>query len=132
VEAAENLSHWAHGGGFSLHASVLVDAQDRAALERLLRYCAQPAFASERIVAMEEPGEDERIRNTFAKPRAGGPTALVLTPLELLDRLAALIPPPRRRRPYFPHFADVIFANLRRPFSCGRCSFVGTPSRSST
>ena len=32
ADAAENLSHWAHGGGFSLHAAVLIDAADRPAL----------------------------------------------------------------------------------------------------
>jgi hypothetical protein len=32
------------------------------------------------------------------KPRRDGATALTLTPLELIDHLAALIPPPRRHR----------------------------------
>lgn len=32
-----------HGGGFS------VDAHEREGLERLLRYCARPAFALERL-----------------------------------------------------------------------------------
>ncbi len=32
------------------------------------------------------------------KPGPGGSVSLMLTPLELLDRLAALIPPPRRHR----------------------------------
>jgi len=38
-----------HGGGFSLHAGVLIEAADRAGLERLLRYCARPALASEAV-----------------------------------------------------------------------------------
>jgi len=33
-----------------------------------------------------------------AKPGPSGSVTLMLTPLELLDRLAALIPPPRRHR----------------------------------
>lgn len=33
-----------------------------------------------------------------AKPGPGGSVSLILTPLEVLDRLAALIPPPRRYR----------------------------------
>jgi hypothetical protein len=32
------------------------------------------------------------------KPQRDGTTALTLTPLELIDHLAALIPPPRRHR----------------------------------
>jgi hypothetical protein len=65
--------------------------------ERLLRYCARPAFASERL---NELG-DERIRYTFSKPRPDGQTALTLTPPELLDRLAALVPLPRRHRHHY-------------------------------
>jgi hypothetical protein len=48
-EAAEDMRRWRHGGGFSLDASVAVEAHDRAGLERLLRYCARPAFSLERL-----------------------------------------------------------------------------------
>ncbi len=34
-----------HGGGFSVDASVCIEDDDRADLERLLRYCARPPFA---------------------------------------------------------------------------------------
>jgi hypothetical protein len=37
--------------GFSLDAAVRVGAHDRAGLERLLRYCARPTFALERLGA---------------------------------------------------------------------------------
>ena len=37
--------------GFSLHADVCVPARDRAQLERLCRYVARPAIASERPLA---------------------------------------------------------------------------------
>jgi Putative transposase len=40
---------WAHDGGFSLDASIVIPAHERDALERRLRYCAQPAFAQERL-----------------------------------------------------------------------------------
>ncbi|MBK7676633.1 MAG: transposase [Candidatus Accumulibacter sp.] len=46
-EDAETMANWAHGGGFSLDARVHRSA-DRPGLERLLRYCARPAFALER------------------------------------------------------------------------------------
>jgi hypothetical protein len=117
-EAAEDLRHWAHGGGFSLHAGVLIEANDRAALERLLRYCARPAFASERLEVLTGQGDDteqhdERIRYTFPKPMPDGQTCLTLTPLELLDRLAALIPPPRRHRHHY-HGAFAPHSPLRK------------------
>ena len=37
-EVAADLGRWGHGGGFSLHAAVRIEADDRAGLERLLRY----------------------------------------------------------------------------------------------
>jgi hypothetical protein len=39
--------------GFSLDAAVRVGAHDRAGLERLLRYCARPTFALERLVRID-------------------------------------------------------------------------------
>ena len=41
----DTLANWAHGGGFSLDASVRIEGSDRPGLERLLRHCARPAFA---------------------------------------------------------------------------------------
>jgi hypothetical protein len=35
--------------GFSVDAGVCIEADDRAALERLLRYCARPTFAMDRL-----------------------------------------------------------------------------------
>jgi hypothetical protein len=35
--------------GFSVDAGVCIEAHDRAALERLLRYCARPPFSMERL-----------------------------------------------------------------------------------
>jgi hypothetical protein len=33
--------------GFSLHAGVAIEAEDRAALERLIRYATRPPFAED-------------------------------------------------------------------------------------
>jgi hypothetical protein len=38
-----------HGCGFSVDASVRIGKHDRAGLERLLRCCARPPFAGQRI-----------------------------------------------------------------------------------
>ena len=94
-EDVDMMRQWEHEGGFSLNADVTVAAQDRAGLERLLRYCARPIFASERLQWIEK---DQRLVYRLPKPRPDGQTVLYLTPLEFLDKLAALIPPPRRHR----------------------------------
>jgi hypothetical protein len=46
-EAKEMLAY--QHSGFSVDAGVCIAAHDRAALERLLRYCARPPFACERL-----------------------------------------------------------------------------------
>jgi hypothetical protein len=105
--------------GFSLDAAVRVGAHDRAGLERLLRYCARPAFALERLERLD----DERVVYRLPKPQRDGITALTLTPLELIDHLAALIPPPRRHRhryhgvlaPNAPLRAAAVAWGVRRP-----------------
>jgi hypothetical protein len=93
-EDAETMANWAHGGGFSLDASVRIEGADRPGLERLLRYCARPAFALERLREIDA----EHLVYESLKPGPGGSISLMLTPLELIERLAALIPPPRRHR----------------------------------
>ena len=91
---ARDMAGWHHGGGFSLDASVRIEGADRAGLERLLRYCARPPFALERL---EQLGHDQLVYR-LPKPQPDGRTELRLSPLELLERLAALIPPPRLHR----------------------------------
>ena len=83
-----------HDGGFSLDTSVRIEAHDRQGLERLLRYCARPAFAQERLRQLDP----EHLVYESKKPGPGGKVSVLLTPHQLLDRLSALIPPARRHR----------------------------------
>ncbi|MEE2845121.1 MAG: transposase [Gemmatimonadota bacterium] len=68
----------------------------------MLRYCARPPFALERlyapggIVSLTAP--ERRLVYRLPKPAPDGRTELVLSPLQLLERLARLIPPPRVHR----------------------------------
>ncbi len=94
TNVAEEMAAWDHGGGFSLDAGVRIEADDRPGLERLLRYCARPVFALERLRQIDP----EHLAYESIKPGPGGSVSLLLTPLELIERLAALIPPPRRHR----------------------------------
>ena len=96
-EDAKTMAEWEHGGGFSVDAEVRIEAHERDGLERLLRYCAQPAFALERMREIDP----EHMVYESVKPGPGGSVSLMLTSMQQLDRLAALIPVPRRHRhPY--------------------------------
>ena len=50
---------------FSVDASVRIEADDRAGLERLLRYCARPPFALERLEAIDA----QRLIYRLSKPQ---------------------------------------------------------------
>jgi len=75
-EDAQAMAAWEHGGGFSVDASVRIEADDRAGLERLLRYCARPAFALERLREIDP----EHLVYESAKPGPGGSVSVMLTP----------------------------------------------------
>ena len=77
--------------GFSLHAATFVPPDDRAALERLLRYILRPAVVAERISLRD----DGRVELAFRKPDPTGRTSWVTDGVELCRRLATLIPPKR-------------------------------------
>lgn len=90
-EGAPRAAASADCRGFDLHAGVRIAAEDDAGRERLCRYGARPAFALGRLRRLR----DGRVAYRVRRPRAGKAKHLVLTPLELLARLAALVPPPR-------------------------------------
>jgi len=95
---AQAMAQWQHGGGFSVDGSVRLEATDRAGCLRLLRYCARPPFALDRLRELDP--DHLLYESTKQGPGGNGPQRL--TPLELLDRLATLVPPPRiHRHRYF-------------------------------
>jgi hypothetical protein len=61
---------------FSLDASIRVEGPDRAGLERLLRYCARPPFALERLEQMA----DDALIYRFDEPQPDRSTQLRHTP----------------------------------------------------
>jgi hypothetical protein len=77
--------------GFSLHANTQVPAHRRDQLECLIRYTVRGAVALERL---EEDAQGDLVY-TFTKPWSDGTTGIKLSPLELLEKLAALVPLPR-------------------------------------
>jgi hypothetical protein len=81
----------AHQEGFDLHAGVRVPATDRERLERLCRYALRPPIAQDRLHLTSESQVVLQLRH----PWSDGTTHLVFDPVELLERLAVLIPRPR-------------------------------------
>ncbi len=78
-------------GGYTLHGGVAVGGRNTGGRDWLCRYLARPALAPGR---MEETPAG-LIRVTFKRPWADGTAGVTFTPLELVERLAALVPPPR-------------------------------------
>jgi hypothetical protein len=81
----------AKNSGFSLHAGVATKAHERDRLEKVCRYIARPAVAEERLSTNDQGDVIYR----FKKPWDDGTTAMKLTPMELMERLVALVPRPR-------------------------------------
>ena len=68
-EAREMLAY--RRSGFSVKAGVCIQAQERAGLERRLRYCARPPFALERL---RQRGAE--LVYHCPKPQGGGKSGL--------------------------------------------------------
>jgi len=118
ADQVEDMLKWRHSGGFSVNADVGIDAEDRKGLERLLRYCARPAFASEQLTV----NDNNMIQYRLSKPTPKGETELQLKPEEFLDKIAQLIPPPRKHRH---HYHGVLSPNS--PFRKHIIEHAGNP-----
>jgi len=77
--------------GFSIHAGVCVPARDRLRLEHLLRYAARPPVSKERLSVLP----DGRLLYRLKRRWSDGTTHVIYEPMELMERLAAPVPPPR-------------------------------------
>ena len=117
--AAADMLAW-ENSGFSVDASVRITLIDRdvpryfRSLEHLLRYCARPPFALERLSVIRGPdGRATRVRYVLPRHKAakwvgsgrgrkstwpGANGVVELTPFEFLNRFADLVPPPRKHR----------------------------------
>jgi hypothetical protein len=121
MPSGRRSSRWsAQDSGWNIHAGVRVPAGDHVGRERLCRYITRPPFAMDRFTRLD----DGRIAYRVRHPLGPGKTHRILTPLELMARLASLVPPPR-----FPllRYAGVFSAN-----SPWRSSIVPRPPAAST
>jgi len=90
--------------GYSLHAGTWVPAEDRTGLEHLARYLLRPPLAKARL----EERTDGQIVLHLRRPWRDGTAAFLFTPLELVEKLAALV---IRPRVHTTHFHGVFAAN---------------------
>ena len=91
LDAELKMRPCANLNGFSLHAAVRCGADDRKSLEQLCRYITRPALANERL----QCNAAGQVVLKLKTPRHDGTTHLVMSPLEFMQRLAALVPRPR-------------------------------------
>ena len=77
--------------GFSLHAAVRCGADERQRLEQLCRYITRPALANERVQCNSAGQVVLKLKTAWRD----GTTHIVMSPLEFMQRLAALVPRPR-------------------------------------
>lgn len=78
--------------GFSLHAATRVEAWDKDGLERLCRYVSRPPLAAGSLTQISK----ELLSFKLKTPWSDGTTSILLSPMELIEKLSALVPPPRQ------------------------------------
>jgi len=77
--------------GFGLHAEVCCAAHQRHKLEHLCRYITRPAIANERLKRNRAGDVVLQLKRAYQD----GTPHIVMSPLEFMQRLAALVPRPR-------------------------------------
>ncbi len=80
--------------GFNLHAGTVIEAYDRDRLERLCRYIQRPVIAQDRLTELD----DGRFYYQFKRVWKSGTQGIFFEGPDLLERLAALVPPPRKHQ----------------------------------
>jgi hypothetical protein len=83
-------THCANAHGFSLHAGVRCAVEDRQGLEQLCRYITRPAIANARLSVNRAGHIVLKLKTAWRD----GTSHHVMTPMEFMQRLAALAPRP--------------------------------------
>ncbi len=79
--------------GFSLHGATATKRFQRQKLGRLVKYISRPPLALSRL--SHHPSGNGDLVYTLKNKWHDGTTAIRLSPMELMEKLAAIIPPPR-------------------------------------
>jgi len=106
--------------GYNLHAGVRIAPLDREGLERLCRYLARPPVGRERLEEQPDGSILLRLKTAWSD----GTAAILLSRSELLQRLLAIVPPPRKN--------EVVFHGVFAPRSAWRSEIVPSPPADTT
>ena len=114
--------------GFSLHAAVRWGADQRKELEHLCRYITRPAIANERLKRNRAGDVVLQLKSAFKD----GTTHIVMSPLEFMQRLAALVPRPRLHLIPFDRLRAGRFHGVLAPNAKLRREIVPSPPEQAT
>jgi hypothetical protein len=106
-EAQPTQQRCANAQGFSLHAEVRCAMNQRHQLEQWCRTITRPAIANERLQRTRAGDVVRQLKS----PYQDGTTPIVMTPLEFMQRLAALVP---RCRLHLIRFPGVLAPHAKR------------------
>jgi len=104
-------------GGFSLHANVSCETNQRKKLEQICNYVARPPIAQDRLIQRA----DGNLLYKLKRPYDDGTEYLLFSPLELLEKLASLIPRPR--------INTIRYHGILAPHARLRAKIVPTPEK---
>jgi len=79
--------------GFSIHAATSIKAHERDRLEKLLRYLGRGPVSHERISLSEGGNILYELKNSY-----DGASHVMFSPIEFIEKLASIIPPPYRHQ----------------------------------
>jgi Putative transposase/Transposase zinc-binding domain len=82
----------ADADGFNVHANTHTGAGQRQELERLCRYILRPAVSEKRLSLTAQGDVIFKLKRTWSD----GTNRLLFKPLEFIEKLAAIVPPPFR------------------------------------
>lgn len=80
---------------FSLHAGIVIKGDDRIGLKRLFRYAARSSVSLSQMtyVTPEDPARSD-VELALKREWSDGSKSLIFSQRDLVERLAAIVPPP--------------------------------------
>jgi len=79
--------------GFSVHAATSIKAHERDRLEKLLRYLGRGPVSHERISLSDDGNILYELKSSY-----DGATHVMFSPMEFIEKLASMIPPPYKHQ----------------------------------
>jgi len=79
--------------GFSIHAATAINAHERDRLEQLLRYLGRGPVAHDKVSLDQHGNILYELKKSY-----DGATHVLFSPLEFIEKLASIIPPPYRHQ----------------------------------